>query len=106
MCQVVGKPNQKIPLGPLHPIPVMGEPFEHVDIFCVGPLPKSKSGHQYILALMCAATHFPEAIPMCSIRAKAVVKRLIKFCSVFGLPKIIQTDQGTYFTSSLIFAGS
>lgn len=30
-----------------------------------------------------------------------MVKELIKFCSVFGLPKIIQTDQGTNFTSSL-----
>ena len=26
-CQVVGKPNQKIPVAPLCPIPVMEEPF-------------------------------------------------------------------------------
>lgn len=31
-CQLVGKPNQVIPPAPLHPIPVMGEPFERVII--------------------------------------------------------------------------
>lgn len=28
-----------------------------------------------------------------------VIKALIKFLSTFGLPKTIQTDQGTNFTS-------
>ena len=47
-CQMVGKPNQKPPVAPLKPIPVLGEPFSHVLIDCVGPLPKSKRGNQYI----------------------------------------------------------
>lgn len=99
--QLVGKPNQVIPPAPLHPIPVMGEPFERVVIDCVGPLPKSKSGHQFLLTLMCAATRYPEAIPLCSLKAKVVVKELIKFCCTFGLPKVIQTDQGTNFLSKV-----
>ena len=45
-CQVVGKPNQPVPPAPLHPIPVLGEPFERVLVDCVGPLPKTKSGHR------------------------------------------------------------
>lgn len=28
VCQVSGKPNQKVPCAPLHPIPAIGEPFE------------------------------------------------------------------------------
>ncbi|CAJ1076939.1 uncharacterized protein LOC118558122 [Xyrichtys novacula] len=100
-CQVVGKPNQPIPPAPLHPIPVLGEPFERVLIDCVGPLPKTKSGHQYILTVMCAATRYPEAIPLRSLRTKPVVKALTKFFSTFGLPKTIQTDQGTNFMSKL-----
>ena len=40
-CQMVGKPNQKIPLAPLCPLPVVDEPFSRVLIDCVGPLPKS-----------------------------------------------------------------
>uniref|UniRef100_A0AAZ1XXC8 Integrase catalytic domain-containing protein n=1 Tax=Oreochromis aureus TaxID=47969 RepID=A0AAZ1XXC8_OREAU len=48
---------------------------------------------------MCAATRFPEAIPLRSLRAKAVVKALVQFFSTFGLPKYIQTDQGSNFLS-------
>lgn len=100
-CQVVGKPNQPVPPAPLHPIPVLGEPFERVLIDCVGPLPRTKSGHQYILTVMCAATRYPEAIPLRTLRAKPVVKALTKFFSTFGLPKTIQSDQGTNFMSKL-----
>lgn len=56
VCQMVGKPYRKIPLAPLNLIPVMGEPFKRIIIDCVGPLPKSKSGHQHILTLMCVTT--------------------------------------------------
>ncbi len=50
-CQMVGKPNQAIPPAPLKPIPVIGEPFERIIIDCVGPLPKTKSGHTYLLTI-------------------------------------------------------
>lgn len=100
-CQIAGKPNQKLPIAPLRPIPVMHEPFERLLLDCVGPLPKSKSGYEYILSIMCTSTRFPEAIPLRSIKAHIIVRELIKFCTVFGLPKVIQTDQGTNFTSKL-----
>lgn len=98
-CQVTGKPNQVIPPAPLHPIPALGEPFSHVIADCVGPLPRSKSGKQYLLTLMCVTTRFPEAIPLRSITTKAVVKALTTFFSYFGFPKTLQTDQGSNFLS-------
>uniref|UniRef100_A0A8P4KNJ7 Gypsy retrotransposon integrase-like protein 1 n=1 Tax=Dicentrarchus labrax TaxID=13489 RepID=A0A8P4KNJ7_DICLA len=101
-CQVSGKPNQVIPPAPLQPIPVIGEPFEHIILDCVGPLPKTKSGHQYILTLMCAATRYPEAIPLRTLKAKAIVKAFVNFFSTFSLPKSIQTDQGSNFMSKVI----
>uniref|UniRef100_A0A8C2BUT8 Gypsy retrotransposon integrase-like protein 1 n=1 Tax=Cyprinus carpio TaxID=7962 RepID=A0A8C2BUT8_CYPCA len=101
VCQLAGKPNQTIPSAPLHLIPVVGEPFERLILDCVGPLPKSKSGHQYVLTLMCAATQFPEAMPLRTLKAQAIVKEIVKFCSTFGLPKVIQTDCGTNFTSKM-----
>ncbi|XP_035984480.1 uncharacterized protein LOC118558122 [Fundulus heteroclitus] len=100
-CQLVGKPNKPISPAPLHPIPVLGEPFERVLLDCVGPLPKTKSGYQYILTIMCAATRFPEAIPLRTLKAKNIVKALITFFSTFGLPKVVQTDQGTNFMSKV-----
>ena len=100
-CQVVGKPNQKIPTAPLKPIPAFDEPFSRVIIDCVGPLPKTKSGNQYLLTIMCASTRFPEAIPLRNIKAQTIVKALTKFFTLVGLPKSIQSDQGSNFTSGL-----
>ena len=53
------------------------------------------------LAKCSAATRYPEAIPIRSLKAKVVVKELLKFCTTFGLPKVIQTDQGTNFMSKV-----
>ncbi len=100
-CQIVGKPNQSIPPATLTPIPAIGEPFEHVMVDCVGPLPKTKSGNQFLLTIMCVATRFPEAIPLRKITAPVISKALVKFFSTFGLPKVVQTDQGTNFLSKL-----
>ncbi len=76
-CQLSCKPNQIIRPAPLQPIPVMEEPFERLILDCVGPLPKSKAGYQYILTLMCMSTRFPEAVPLCNLKAKTIVKELI-----------------------------
>ena len=97
----MGKPNQVIPPAPLCPIPVMGEPFEKVIVDCVGPLPRTKAGNQFLLTLMCASTRFPEAIPLRRITAPVITKTLVKFFSMFGLPKVVQTDQGTNFKSKV-----
>ncbi len=100
-CQLVGKPNQTIPLAPLSPPPVMEEPFSRVMIDCVGPLPKTKKGNEYLLTIMDVGTRFPEAVPLRSIKTRPVVEALLQFFSRVGLPKEIQHDRGTNFTSNL-----
>lgn len=102
MCQLVGKPNQKIPPAPLYPIPAIGEPFSRVILDCVGPLPRTRTGNQYLLTIMCVATRYPEAVPLRKITSSSVIKALTKFFSTFGLPRTIQTNQGTNFQSRLL----
>ena len=63
-CQMVGKPNQTIQKSPLQPIPAFEETFSRIIKDCVGPLPKTKSGSDYLLTIMCASTRFPEAISL------------------------------------------
>jgi transposase InsO family protein len=65
----------------------------------VGPLPKTKKGHKYLLTIMCASTRFPEAIPLRSIKSPIIIKALEKFFAFVGLPKEIQSDQGSNFMS-------
>ncbi len=86
---------------PLYPIPAMGQPFQHLLVDCVGPLPPSKSGCVYLLTVMCQSTRYPTAYPLRSITTRSVVKALSQFISIFGIPKVIQSDQGTNFTSNM-----
>ena len=101
ICQLTGKPNQSIRPAPLCPIPAAEKPFEHLIIDCVGPLPSSKSGCAYLLTVMCQATRYPAAYPLRSITTRSVVKALSQFISIFGIPKVIQSDRGTNFTSNM-----
>lgn len=50
---------------------------------------------------MCQFTRYPAAYLLRAITAKSVVRALSQFISVFGIPKVIQTDQGTNFSSHL-----
>ena len=101
ICQIGGKPNQVIPKAPLQPIPVTEEPFNKVIIDCVGPLPKTKKGNQYLLTIMCSVTRYPEAIALKSLRSQVIVKALLKVFTQYGVPQIIQSDRGSNFTASL-----
>ena len=100
-CQIIGKPNQKIPAALLRPIHAFDEPFNQVHIDCVGPLPRTRTGNQYMLTVMCASTRFPEAVPLRNIRAATIVKHLIKFFMLVGLPKTLQSDQGSNFLARI-----
>ena len=101
VCQITGKPNQCIKPAPLHPIPAVGRPFEHLIVDCVGPLPPSKSGSAYLLTVMCQSTRYPAAYPLRSITTRSIVKALSQFISIFGIPKVIQSDRGSNFTSNM-----
>ena len=97
---MVGKSNQTIPKAHLQHSPAFDEPFNRIIIDCVGPLPETKSGCQYLLTIMCASTRFPEAIPLSNIMRKTIVKALVKFFTL-GLPRSVQSDQCSNFMSGI-----
>ncbi|XP_076065309.1 uncharacterized protein LOC143039317 [Oratosquilla oratoria] len=76
---VAGKPHPSVKPFPLQPIPVIEEPFGRIVIDCVGPLPKTPRGNQFLFTMIDCATRYPEAIPLSSITAKNVVRALIHF---------------------------
>ena len=94
---MVGKPNHTIPKAQLQPIPAFDEPFSRILIDCVGPLPRTKSGNEYLLTIMCTSTRFPEAILLRNIKTKSIGKALIRFLTFVSLPKSVQSDQGSNF---------
>ena len=99
-CQKSG--SRRVQKAPLIPLPIITEPFKRVAMDIVGPLPRSKSGHKYILVLCDYATRYPEAIPLRSIDAEHVAEELIQLFARVGIPQEILTDQGTNFMSQLL----
>ncbi|KAK7910160.1 hypothetical protein WMY93_014844 [Mugilogobius chulae] len=101
ICQKTA-PTRKSDRALLHPLPVISTPFRRIAMDIVGPLVKSARGHQYILVVCDYATRYPEAFPLRTITAPAVLRVLIQLFSRVGIPDEILTDQGTNFTSRLL----
>lgn len=68
----------------------------------IGPLVQSSGGHQYILVLCDYTTWFPEAFPLQTVTAPAVLHCLVQLFSRTGVADKIIMDQGTNFTSKLL----
>ncbi|XP_068229856.1 uncharacterized protein [Palaemon carinicauda] len=100
-CQTTGKPNERLPPAPLQPISVPKFPFERIIIDCVGPMPRTKQGNEYLLTVLCPTTRYPIAVPIKNINAKTIIDQLVKIFTTYGFPKTLQCDRGTNFTSKL-----
>ena len=98
-CQISGKAGQHPAKAPLIPIPVMSEPFQKIQIDCVGPLNPTSKGNMYLLTIMCTATRYPEAFPLNNI--KSICNALKTFFCQHGFPKVTQSDRGTNLTGNL-----
>ena len=87
--------------APMCPMPILTEPFEAVAVDLVGPFPRAKSGHRYLLTLICLTSRYPEALPLKCITAEAVAEGLIELFSRHGVPRSILSDQGKQFKCRL-----
>lgn len=80
-----------------------GTAFEKVSMDIMGPLPTSLNGFNYILTMQDLLTKFSLAIPLRQATSIAVADALVnELICVFGAPRIILTDQGSNFVSSLL----
>lgn len=74
-------PTRRSDRALLHPLPIISTPFRRIAMDIVGLLVKSGRGHQYILVVCDYATRFPEAFPLQTITAPAVLRALIQLFS-------------------------
>lgn len=77
-------------------------PIEKISMDIVGPLPLTINGNRFILSLQDNLTKFLCLQPIPVHTAEVVVRGLLQFFSMFGLPKHIVSDQGTEFRSNLL----
>lgn len=104
MCQITGKPNQVIKPAQLRPSSATDEPFDHIIIDCVVPLPPTKSGAKYLCTVMCWATRYPAAYLLQSITTRSIVKALSIYFNLWH-SQSLQSDQGSNFSSHVFAQG-
>jgi hypothetical protein len=75
-CQKAG--NRRVRRVPMVSLPIIAEPFECIAMDVVGPLPRSRAGHRYVLVVCDYATRYPEAVAMRSVDAEHVSEELVR----------------------------
>ena len=80
--------------APLHPLPVMKEPFARVAMDVFGPLSRTKTGNKYILVLMGYSTKWPEAFALRNVTTETVVNCLVEVTARIGVPEELLSDNG------------
>ncbi|KAG5867079.1 hypothetical protein JTB14_034989 [Gonioctena quinquepunctata] len=92
------KPEQKAPAGLLSGRPNISKPWETISIDVVGPLPKSSSGHCYILSISDYFSKFCLFFPMRAANSKTIIKLLEdNVFLLFGVPRTVIMDKGKPF---------
>ena len=100
-CQRLGP--RGIKPAKLQPLPVIDQPFKRVGVDLVGPMkPASSRGHTHMVTMIDYATRYADALPLKSIRAKAVAEALFTMWSRVGVPEEVLTDRGSQFEGELM----
>src|SRR5947209_19410366 len=89
-------------MAPLHPIKI-GQPFDHIGIDFVRPLPETKQGNKYIIVAIEYLTKWS--------KAKAILSKYAEIITLFiyeeiicrhGCLREILSDQGTKFCNQIV----
>ena len=82
-----------------HPIPAPRVPWHHIGMDIVTDLPSNSQGYNHILVVVCYLSKFVAARPLLTKTTQSVIDALTEIYLTFGVPAIIQHDQGREFTS-------
>jgi transposase InsO family protein len=92
VCQKF-KPSKENTKAELQPI-VSRYPMDIIEIDFVGPLPTSGRQNRFILSIIDHFSKFAVAMPTQRQDTATVIDCMTKFCSQFGIPTRILSDQG------------
>ena len=82
----------------LQPIPPPDEPWSHIGIDLICDMPKNSFGFRNILVVVCYLTKFIVTRPLKTKTTKEVLSQLQDIYLTFGVPRVIQHDQGREYT--------
>lgn len=85
-------------LGKIKSQEIPKQPMENLCIDIQGPNSLS-NGCRYIILASCYLTSYVYLKPIKAADSDCVIEFLMELFSIFGCPKIVQTDRGSHFTS-------
>jgi hypothetical protein len=77
-------------------------PWSHIQIDCCLSFPEAYDGSKVLLVLVDLFTSFVMVFPLKDKSAKSVAEKLWWVCSIFGLPTVLQSDNGKEFCNSVV----
>ena len=82
-------------------MPIAHYPHQIVEMDIVGPLPRSRSGHNYLLTFIDHLTGWADAFPI-SHKTGSKVANVLPQCYLpqYGLPEVILSDNGLEFCNA------
>ncbi|MFI5421911.1 MAG: DDE-type integrase/transposase/recombinase, partial [Nitrososphaerales archaeon] len=86
---------------PLRPIS-SDKPFDHVAIDLAGPFPTSSAGNHFLFVLVDVHSRFVILRALPDKKMTTIARALIDIFTLFGFPRIIQSDNGTEFVNKLV----
>lgn len=77
-------------------------PFDHLAVDTISPNRVSDDGYLYILIVVDLATRFVLLRPLKTKLMEEIAQQFVELFMIFGIPKIIQSDNGSEFANQLI----
>ena len=94
-CEECQKHHKSPPTAPLHPWEWPEAPWSRIHVDYAGPF----LGEMFLL-IVDAHSKWMDIYPVKSATSQATIEKLRQSFSVFGLPKLLVSDNGTCFTSA------
>jgi transposase InsO family protein len=77
-------------------------PMEKLSIDTLGPFPPDKDGNIYIIVMIDCFSRYVELFPAADCTADAAAKAIVHHFKLFGVPKILLSDNGTQYANQVI----
>ena len=89
----------KLPMNIREPIPTV---YTHIMIDTIGPFVTASNNSKYIQVAICQGSRHITAWDTAHLTSAGLIKELVdKVISIYGAPKVLQTDNGSIFSSKM-----
>ena len=101
-CQLRKRPKHT-PWAPMQATEIPTAPLAKISCDFVGPYPETPDGYKYVLQIQDILSRYVKFVPTKDETAQTAAKALIQhWIGVFDIPKILQSDNGSHFASTVL----